>query len=186
MKKENITIEANYSNIGVNILLIILGILMTFIPVETQVILVYMISILAIFSGVNSIIRYCRGLDGDFAFISDLLFGILLVFAGIYIFCNPGYTIFTLPMVSGVFLIVDAIIKIPMYIRYHKLIKVPLWIMIISIILPILLGITLIFLPIVTTTIIIYVTGIFLIVIGIVDIISIIYMHYKIKKANAR
>lgn len=170
------------SSILMSILMIIFGVLIAFNPIPAQLVFVYMISILAIVYAVNCIIRYCRGLDGEMSIITDLIFGLLLLISGIYVFFNAEAGMVSLPLVSGIFLIADGIIKIPVSIRYHKLMNIPLWIIILSIVAPIVLGGLLLFAPLVVATSITIFVGSFLIISGIIDVISIIYVHHKIKK----
>ena len=172
------------SNIIMGLMYIIIGALIAFNPVLTQIVLIYIIGILAIFYGVNLIVRYFRGFDGYISIITDLIMGILLVGSGIYVLFNPVISSLTLPMVAGIYLIVDAIVKVPASYQAYKVIDMPLWIVLITILIPFILGLLLVLAPFNTAMKIVMITGIFFIISGIIDVITTIYIHHQLKKAN--
>lgn len=172
------------SNIIMGLMYIIIGALIAFNPVLTQIVLIYIIGILAIFYGVNLIVRYFRGFDGYISIITDLIMGILLVGSGIYVLFNPVISSLTLPMVAGIYLIVDAIVKVPASYQAYKVIDMPLWIVLITILIPFILGLLLVLAPFNTAMKIVMITGIFFMISGIIDVITTIYIHHQLKKAN--
>lgn len=172
------------SNIIMGLMYIIVGALIAFNPLLTQIVLIYIIGMLAIFYGVNLIVRYFRGFDGYASIITDLILGILLVGSGIYVLFNPIIASLTLPMVAGIYLIVDAIVKIPASYQAYKVIDMPLWIVIISILIPFVLGLLLVFAPFNTAMQIVMLSGIFFMISGVIDVITTIYIHHQLKKAN--
>lgn len=172
------------SNIIVGLMYIIIGALIAFNPLLTQIVLIYIIGILAIFYGVNLIVRYFRGFDGYISIIIDLIMGLLLVVSGIYVLFNPVISSLTLPMVAGIYLIVDAIVKVPASYQAYKVFDIPLWIILITILIPFILGLLLVLEPFNTAMQIVMITGIFFIISGIIDVIITIYIHHQLKKAN--
>lgn len=172
------------SNIIMGLMYIIIGALIAFNPLLTQIVLIYIIGILAIFYGVNLIVRYFRGFDGYISIITDLIMGILLVGSGIYVLFNPIISSLTLPMVAGIYLIVDAIVKVPASYQAYKVIDMPLWIVLITILIPFILGLLLVLAPFNTAMKIVMITGIFFMISGIIDVITTIYIHHQLKKAN--
>lgn len=172
------------SNIIMGLMYIIIGALIAFNPLLTQIVLIYIIGILAIFYGVNLIVRYFRGFDGYASIIIDLIMGLLLVGSGIYVLFNPVISSLTLPMVAGIYLIVDAIVKVPASYQAYKVFDIPLWIILITILIPFILGLLLVLEPFNTAMQIVMITGIFFIISGIIDVIITIYIHHQIKKAN--
>lgn len=172
------------SNIIMGLMYIIIGALIAFNPLLTQIVLIYIIGILAIFYGVNLIVRYFRGFDGYASIIIDLIMGLLLVGSGIYVLFNPVISSLTLPMVAGIYLIVDAIVKVPASYQAYKVFDIPLWIILITILIPFILGLLLVLEPFNTAMQIVMITGIFFIISGIMDVIITIYIHHQIKKAN--
>lgn len=163
---------------------IIIGALIAFNPLLTQIVFIYIIGILAIFYGVNLIVRYFRGFDGYASIIIDLIMGLLLVGSGIYVLFNPVISSLTLPMVAGIYLIVDAIVKVPASYQAYKVFDIPLWIILITILIPFILGLLLVLEPFNTAMQIVMITGIFFIISGIIDVITTIYIHHQLKKAN--
>lgn len=163
---------------------IIIGALIAFNPLLTQIVLIYIIGILAIFYGVNLIVRYFRGFDGYASIIIDLIMGLLLVGSGIYVLFNPVISSLTLPMIAGIYLIVDAIVKVPASYQAYKVFDIPLWIILITILIPFILGLLLVLEPFNTAMQIVMITGIFFIISGIIDVIITIYIHHQLKKAN--
>lgn len=163
---------------------IIIGALIAFNPLLTQIVLIYIIGILAIFYGVNLVVRYFRGFDGYASIIIDLIMGLLLIGSGIYVLFNPVISSLTLPMVAGIYLIVDAIVKVPVSYQAYKVFDIPLWIILITILIPFILGLLLVLEPFNTAMQIVMITGIFFIISGIIDVIITIYIHHQIKKAN--
>lgn len=172
------------SNIIMGLMYIIIGALIAFNPLLTQIVLIYIIGILAIFYGVNLVVRYFRGFDGYASIIIDLIMGLLLVGSGIYVLFNPVISSLTLPMVAGIYLIVDAIVKVPVSYQAYKVFDIPLWIILITILIPIILGLLLVLEPFNTAMQIVMITGIFFIISGIIDVIITIYIHHQLKKAN--
>lgn len=172
------------SNIIMGLMYIIIGALIAFNPLLTQIVLIYIIGILAIFYGVNLIVRYFRCFDGYISIIIDLIMGLLLVGSGIYVLFNPVISSLTLPMVAGIYLIVDAIVKVPTSYQAYKVFDIPLWIILITILIPFILGLLLVLEPFNTAMQIVMITGIFFIISGIIDVIITIYIHHQIKKAN--
>lgn len=172
------------SNIIMGLMYIIIGALIAFNPLLTQIVLIYIIGILAIFYGVNLVVRYFRGFDGYASIIIDLIMGLLLVGSGIYVLFNPVISSLTLPMVAGIYLIVDAIVKVPASYQAYKVFDIPLWIILITILIPFILGLLLVLEPFNTAMQIVMITGIFFIISGIVDVIITIYIHHQLKKAN--
>ena len=172
------------SNIIMGLMYIIVGALIAFNPLLTQIVLIYIIGILAIFYGVNLIVRYFRGFDGYISIVIDLIMGILLVGSGIYVLFNPVISSLTLPMVAGIYLIVDAIVKVPASYQAYKVFDIPLWIILITILIPFILGLLLVLEPFNTAMQIVTITGIFFIISGIIDVIITIYVHHQLKKAN--
>lgn len=172
------------SNIIMGLMYIIIGALIAFNPLLTQIVLIYIIGILAIFYGVNLIVRYFRGFNGYISIIIDLIMGILLVGSGIYVLFNPVISSLTLPMVAGIYLIVDAIVKIPASYQAYKVFDIPLWIILITILIPFILGLLLVLEPFNTAMQIVMITGIFFIISGIIDVIITIYIHHQLKKAD--
>lgn len=172
------------SNIIMGLMYIIIGALIAFNPLLTQIVLIYIIGILAIFYGVNLVVRYFRGFDGYASIIIDLIMGLLLVGSGIYVLFNPVISSLTLPMVAGIYLIVDAIVKVPASYQAYKVFDIPLWIILITILIPFILGLLLVLEPFNTAIQIVMITGIFFIISGIIDVIITIYIHHQIKKAN--
>lgn len=172
------------SNIIMGLMYIIIGALIAFNPLLTQIVLIYIIGILAIFYGVNLIVRYFRGFDGYVSIIIDLIMGLLLVGSGIYVLFNPVISSLTLPMVAGIYLIVDAIVKVPVSYQAYKVFDIPLWIILITILIPFILGLLLVLEPFNTAMQIVMITGIFFIISGIIDVIITIYIHHQLKKAN--
>lgn len=172
------------SNIIMGLMYIIIGALIAFNPLLTQIVLIYIIGILAIFYGVNLVVRYFRGFDGYISIIIDLIMGLLLVGSGIYVLFNPVISSLTLPMVAGIYLIVDAIVKVPASYQAYKVFDIPVWIILITILIPFILGLLLVLEPFNTAMQIVMITGIFFIISGIIDVIITIYIHHQIKKAN--
>lgn len=172
------------SNIIMGLMYIIIGALIAFNPLLTQIVLIYMIGILAIFYGVNLVVRYFRGFDGYASIIIDLIMGLLLIGSGIYVLFNPVISSLTLPMVAGIYLIIDAIVKVPASYQAYKVFDIPLWILLITILIPFILGLLLVLEPFNTAMQIVMITGIFFIISGIIDVIITIYIHHQLKKAN--
>lgn len=171
------------SNIIMGLMYIIIGALIAFNPLLTQIVLIYIIGILAIFYGVNLIVRYFRGFDGYISIIIDLIMGLLLVGSGIYVLFNPVISSLTLPMVAGIYLIVDAIVKVPASYQAYKVFDIPLWIILIAISIPFILGLLLVLEPFNTAMQIVMITGIFFIVSGVIDVITTFYIHHQLKKS---
>ena len=163
------------------ILLIILGLLMFNLPAESSLTIIYMISIMIIVNGVELIVRYFQKHIYHVS-IFEVFLGLFLIVFGGYLFFNVELGFLTLPLTGGILLIITGIIKLLTLIMYGNYNILPMWYNVLNIIVSIMLGIILLQNPIITGLSIVMMTGLFFIIIGIFDIISLIWFYYISKK----
>lgn len=105
-------IKMRNSLILMSVLYLILGIIMLIFPSEVSDFICYLIGLMFVFLGISAVVMYVKE-DTKTAFSSfTLVFGILFGAFGVYIVLNPKLLASFIPMVVGIFLIVDSISKL--------------------------------------------------------------------------
>ncbi len=166
-----------------SILFIVIGLLLLFKPGDTLKTISYIIGGLILIFGVFGIARFTKSEKKGLNF--DLIYGILSLVAGLIIICNPKALISIIPIILGIWIVINSAIKVQ-YSFYMKMDgnnrwKVTLTMSLITLI----CGITLLFNPFKTAEIVSQVIGLFIIIYAIIDLIESFMMKDKIKIKNA-
>ena len=170
------------SSIISSIALIILGLLLFFQAETTIISISYIIGAVLIAIGVLSGIRFVGGLNNNNQNELDVIYGIVCVVLGILIITNPTAIASAIPIVVGVIIILNSVIKLH-YSLELKESKNELWksTMIMSVIMTI-CGIILIFNPFAGAVFITKIIGALIVIYAILDIASTIVIKKNVSK----
>jgi uncharacterized membrane protein HdeD (DUF308 family) len=158
------------SSLLTSTILIILGILLLFASEATITIVVYVIGALVIAIGATGLIRFFT--NNIYKSSLDLAYGIVSIVLGVIIIKNPNAVASIFPIILGIAIIISSATKMQ-YAFQLKDNKNDLWkkTMVISI-LSTICGIVLLFNPFKSAVALTMIVGIFIIVYGVLDIIS--------------
>ena len=170
------------SSIISSIALIILGLLLFFQAETTIISISYIIGAVLIAIGVLSGIRFVGGLNNNNQNELDVIYGIVCVVLGILIITNPTAIASAIPIVVGVIIVLNSVIKLH-YSLELKESKNELWksTMIMSVIMTI-CGIILIFNPFAGAVFITKIIGALIVIYAILDIASTIVIKKNVNK----
>ena len=170
------------SSIISSIALIILGLLLFFQAETTIISISYIIGAVLIAIGVLSGIRFVGGLNNNNQNELDVIYGIVCVVLGILIITNPTAIASAIPIVVGVIIVLNSVIKLH-YSLELKESKNELWksTMIMSVIMTI-CGIILIFNPFARAVFITKIIGALIVIYAILDIASTIVIKKNVSK----
>lgn len=170
------------SSIISSIALIILGLLLFFQAETTIISISYIIGAALIAIGVLSGIRFVGGLNNNNQNELDVIYGIVCVVLGILIITNPTAIASAIPIVVGVIIVLNSVIKLH-YSLELKESKNELWksTMIMSVIMTI-CGIILIFNPFAGAVFITKIIGALIVIYAILDIASTIVIKKNVSK----
>jgi len=170
------------SSIISSIALIILGLLLFFQAETTIISISYIIGAVLIAIGVLSGIRFVGGLNNNNQNELDVIYGIVCVVLGILIITNPTAIASAIPIVVGVIIVLNSVIKLH-YSLELKESKNELWksTMIMSVIMTI-CGIILIFNPFAGAVFITKIIGALIVIYAILDIASTIVIKKNVSK----
>lgn len=163
--------EIRFSSLGIAVCMVVFGVLLTVYPEMSGVIFTKGFAFIVLLFAISHVWKWLRarkyGLGGTGELIGAVL---LLILSGIGFF-KPEIVLSFLPFVTGALLILDGIVKIPLIKEMWSWGSELRWFAILSVLLPLLLGIVLISYPFGAAAAVIRVFGIFLLIDGISDII---------------
>lgn len=167
------------SLIIMSVLYLILGIIMLIFPTEVSDFICYLVGLMFVFLGVSAVVMYMKE-DEKTPFSSfTLVFGILFGAFGVYIVLNPKLLASFIPLVVGVFLIVDSISKLSLSFDLKKIQYKNWWQMMIVAFVILTCGIFLLTNPFAVVKVSIMVIGAILIALSISNIFT-IYSYSKV------
>ena len=167
--------------IATSVLYLLFGIIMLFFPTMVITSVCYLVGIMFLFVGVSGIVMYMKTeintLITNFTLIMSIIFGAF----GIYVLLNPESFASFLPLVMGIFLLVDSISKLSMAFDLKKAQYNNWWQMLIVAFILLGCGLLLVFNPFEALTVSVQIIGAILIVDSISNIFT-IYSYSKIEK----
>ena len=164
------------SSILTSLLLVILGILLVAFSDETIIAISYFIGGVLVLIGVVGIIDYVRKIKTNYKSELDLIYGIVTIILGVLIITHPKSIASIINYVLGVIIIINSASKFNYSLQLRSSSN-NIWktTMLVSILTGI-CGIVLIFNPFKTASAIISIIGIIIIVYGVLDIVSTIFI----------
>lgn len=173
--------EAKKNMILLAVSCIILGLVLVVYPKVSGVVMCYLIGGFALVYGLVHLIAYIRARLPMMSYRYDLVQGIFGMAMGIYILMYPQTLIELLPVVLGLIVLVDSIVKIQHAWDLKRLGYEQWWIVLIGALAMIVLGFLMINYPFTAYLSIVMFTGMSLIVNGVVDLVTIIILNNKLK-----
>lgn len=176
---ENIK-KAKISYIVISAVMIALGIVMFIFPFESMDVICYLVGALILAFGVVKIYNYFSRGFARLIFPFDLGFGLLLIVLGILIIIHPNSVKEFLPVLVGIFWIVDGAMQLQNYAEARALrLKGSFWLLIFAV-LTCVCGVLLIIDPFEGFKALVYVIGVTLVIDGLQNLFTAIYFaHFK-------
>ena len=170
------------SSILTSLTLIILGILLAIFSEETIIAISYFIGGVLVLIGVVGIIDYIRKIKTNYKSELDLIYGIVTIILGVLIITNPESIATIINYILGVIIIINSASKFNYSLQLRNS-STSIWkgTMIVSILTAI-CGVLLIFNPFKGASTIVTIIGIIIIVYGVLDIISTIFIKRNYSK----
>lgn len=166
-------IKKNYSlSLAFSIIFVILGLFLFIKPDITITTISYIASFILLVLGITSIFRYFKYDFEISAFDFDLVYGVLIIIAGIYLIINPLILLKIFNIVLGIWIIINSVVKFQYALVLRKIKSIDFKYVLILSIISFILGIILLINPLKTILLITQVVGIFIILYGMLDIIN--------------
>ena len=166
-----------------SILFIVIGMLLLFKPGATLRTISYVIGGLILVFGIFGVARFTKSDKKGFNF--DLVYGILSLIAGLIIICNPEALVSIIPIILGIWIVINSAIKIQ-YSFYMKSDNSKKWIATLTMsLITLICGIVLLFNPFRAVEIVTQAIGLFIIVYAVIDLTESFMMKDKIVVKNA-
>lgn len=161
---------------------LVLGIVLVAYPKASGIVICYLIGGLAIAYGIVHLVMYFKTKMPIVTYRYDLVHGIMGTGIGIYIIAVPEVLIGTLPVVLGLIVIIDSIVKIQNAWDLKRMGYERWWLVLVGALITVLFGILMVFYPFAAYLSVIIFVGISLIVNGICDLATIFILTKKVKE----
>lgn len=168
----------------VSVLYLILGIILIIWPATSLTVVCYVLGAIMILYGLLQVVRYFS-LDKEFRiFKLDLFIGIVSLVFGIFTLVSPGMIISILPVIVGIFFLVEAVIKIQNAVELNRAGFDNWWLVLLVGILVAALGVLLLINPFAAMTTFVMVIGICLIVDSAASIWSVYCVSKRVRQVQ--
>lgn len=168
-------------SILVSALLIILSLLLVFKPVATINILIIFFGAIVVINGLIHAVSYFQSPKEFKPFSFELVYGILGILAGFAFILKPEWVTSFLPVVIGIWILIESIIRFQLSINMREIPNSNWGIMLALSILTAICGIYIIIHPAITAALITTLCGIFLLVSELINIYEAIYIMIKLR-----
>ena len=165
---------------------LILGIILVLFPEGSGYAICYLIGGLTIIYGIFHLVLYQRTKSPFVTYRYDLVQGIIGLAIGIYVMIVPEILIETLPVVLGVVVMIDSIVKIQNAWDLKRLGYDRWWLVMIGAFVTLVFGLLMVFYPFTVYLSVIVFVGISLIVNGVSDLITIFILNKKVKEFKSK
>lgn len=155
-----------------SLIFVILGLFLFVRPDATITTISYIIGIALLILGILSIIRYFKSCFGISPFDFNLVYGVLVIIAGLYLIFNPLLLEVIFPVILGIWIIINAVTKFQYSLILYKMKKSDFKYTLIISLLVFILGIILLINPLKSILLITQIIGIFIIIYAVLDIID--------------
>lgn len=165
----------------ISLALIIFSIVLIFNPIKFLNTLMIIFGIIVVVDGLIHLMGYLKNKDNVKEFNFELALGVIEIIAGIAFILNPSWLISILPIIIGIWIIIESLTKLKLSFEI-KANQDKHWItLLVFSLITILLGIYIIFHPITTSAIIITISGIILLISECINALECVYIMVKIK-----
>lgn len=167
-----------------SILFIVIGLLLFFKPGDTLKTISYVIGGLILVFGIFGVARYTKSEKKGLNF--DLIYAILSFIAGLIIVCNPEALASIIPIILGIWIVINSAIKIQ-YSFYIKTNTSKKWVVTLTMsLITLVCGIILLFNPFKAAEYVAQAVGLFIIVYAVIDLIESFMIKGNTKVIEAR
>ena len=104
--------KAKHAYITISVIMLVLGLVLLIWPKMSLSVLCYLIGAMLIIGGVVKLVGYFSKDLYRLAFQFDLAFGILSILLGVVFIINPEHIISILPIVMGIFILVEGVLRV--------------------------------------------------------------------------
>lgn len=167
MKRKNFSLSLITS-----LIFVVLGLFLFIRPDATITTISYIIGALLLILGIISIVRYFRSDYGINALDFDLVYGVLVIIAGLYLIFNPTMLASIFPVILGIWIIINSVTKFQYALVLKRLNKNDWKYTLLISFLTFAWGIILLINPLESVLLITQVIGIFIIIYAVLDIID--------------
>ncbi len=174
----------NNVSLIISIVFVILGLFLFIKPDITIEIISYIMGISLIVLGVISIIKYFKSDIGISTFSFDLVYGVLVIIAGIYFVVKPGLLEVLFPTILGIWIIINSVTKFQYALILNKLKKNDFKYILLISILSFAWGIILLVNPLDSILKVTQIIGVFIIIYSILDIMDNFILRRNIEDLN--
>lgn len=168
--------------IGSAALCIVLGLIMLFFPQITSMAVCIMFGIALAICGAVKIAGYFSDVDLGYMFHFDLMLGILQLVVGILLLFHPGAIMVAIPIVLGISLLTDGVLKAQLALDIKRMGYGKWWVSMLGAALGVVLAIMIMCNPFEGTTAVFMVIGISFIVDGLLDLYTILRVSNAVSK----
>lgn len=165
---------------------LVLGIILVLFPEGSGYAICYLIGGLTIIYGIFHLVLYQRTKSPFVTYRYDLVQGIIGLAIGIYVIIVPEILIETLPVVLGVVVMIDSIVKIQNAWDLKRMGYDRWWLVMIGALVTLVFGLLMVFYPFTVYLSVIVFVGISLIVNGVSDLITIFILNKKVKEFKSK
>ena len=165
---------------------LILGIILVLFPEGSGYAICYLIGGLTIIYGIFHLVLYQRTKSPFVTYRYDLVQGVIGLAIGIYVIIVPEILIETLPVVLGVVVMIDSIVKIQNAWDLKRMGYDRWWLVMIGALVTLVFGLLMVFYPFTVYLSVIVFVGISLIVNGVSDLITIFILNKKVKEFKSK
>lgn len=168
--------------IGSAAISIVLGLIMLFFPQITSIAVCIMFGIALAICGTVKIAGYFSDVDLGYMFHFDLMLGILQLVVGILLLFHPGAIMVAIPIVLGISLLTDGVLKAQLALDIKRMGYGKWWVSMLGAALGVVLAIMIMCNPFEGTTAVFMVIGISFIVDGLLDLYTILRVSNAVSK----
>lgn len=155
-----------------SIIFVVLGLFLFIRPDATITTISYIIGVALLVLGILSIVRYFKSCFGISPFDFNLVYGVLVIIAGLYLIFNPLLLEVIFPIILGIWIIINAVTKFQYALILLKNKKNDFKYILLISLLVFILGIILLINPLKTVLLVTQIIGIFIIIYAVLDIID--------------
>lgn len=165
---------------------ILLGIVLLLYPGITSKLICYFVGAMILIHGVTDVVRYYKSKEAEFFFRYDLIIGLILCGAGIFMLLQAEVVVMIIPLVLGIFIMVDGCVNIKRAFEMKNFGFRRWWAALVAAVLMAVLGAVMLWNPFEAAEVTIAFIGIVLLYEGISDLVIAFFMgmmRRKMKKA---
>ena len=167
-----------------SLIVIAIGVLFLAKPDTSGVMICYLVGILLCLYGIVRLVIYFTGDAAQRVGSFDLVIGAAMLLCGVYILFRPQFLYGILTAVCGIFLVADGVLKLQYAMDLYRMQAKAWWSVLLVALIMIALGLLVLFRPFETMVTLMTFLGVVLIADGVMDLVSISYVHLVAKRVK--